>query len=314
MEQWVCLFSRCLHDVKRNGGANIGKVMQQLSTAVITIALYVNMGSGDVVAVQERDLTGILFYLVVNGLFGPLFATVAEFSPEVNIVMRERTAKLYTAGPYYFAKVAVSLPFDVFPLVIGCSLTYWVLDFNHSIEKFIVFLFFLSAMSCCSQAIGFFLSILAGGDPQIASAGVGPLALVLMLLGGFYVNTETLPIYLTWISKGSYLTFSYQGICINEFRNALLLADGVEIDGEACPPDAPQLCRPGEEVLNDLFNNGQPQSTEEWEALMVRNMLKLIAFLTVSYGLGLLALAAKGPKFMRRERVVAQGKAKGADP
>ena len=83
-------------------------------------------------------------------------------------------------------------------------------------------------MSCCSQAIGFFLSILAGGDPQIASAGVGPLALVLMLLGGFYVNTETLPIYLTWISKGSYLTFSYQGICINEFRNALLLADGVE--------------------------------------------------------------------------------------
>lgn len=152
------------------------------------------------------------------------------------------------------------------------------------------------------------LSIMAGGNPEIGSAAVGPIALILMLLGGFYVNTETIPVYLIWISKASYLTFTYQGLCINEFRDAVLVADGV--DEESCPPDMPHLCRPGEAVLNDLFNNGQPRTTEEWEALMVQNILKLLLFLICSYMLGLLALAAKGPKFMRREKPHQHEKAK----
>ena len=84
LEQWRCLFTRSLHDVTRNIGANIGKTMQNVSTSLITIALYQNMGKGNVVTVQERDRLGVLFFVTINGLFGPLFGTVQAFSPEVS--------------------------------------------------------------------------------------------------------------------------------------------------------------------------------------------------------------------------------------
>ena len=141
---------------------------------------------------------------------------------------RERTAKLYAAVPYYFAKVAISFPFDILPLILGGTITYWALDFDHSFVKFMAFLFFFCLMTCCSAGIGFLLSILAGGNAQLASAGVAPLALILMLLGGFYVNTETIPSYLAWISHVSYLNFSFEGLCINEFRGSVLLAGGAQ--------------------------------------------------------------------------------------
>jgi ABC-type multidrug transport system ATPase subunit len=302
LEQWTCLFLRCLQDVGRNKGATIGKVMQNLSTSLITIALFKNMGTGEVVAVQERDLYGVLFFMIINGLFGPLFGTVQAFSPEVNIVMRERTAKLYSAVPYYFAKVAVSFPFDVFPLIFGGSVTYWALSFDHSLQKYVVFLFFFCAMASCSQGIGFMLSILAEGNANLASAAVGPMALILMLLGGFYVNTESIPIYLVWISKISYLNFSFQGLCINEFRGSLLLAGDAQSNGDGCPPDVPHLCKTGEAVLDDMFNNGQSRTQDDWERVMMENFLKLLIWLAIVYTLGCIALTTKGPKFLKRSK------------
>merc|ERR1719247_3769545 len=51
-------------------------------------------------------------------------------------------------------------------------------------------------MAFSSIGISFILAVLAEGNVQAASAGIGPIAIILLLLGGFYINVETIPIFI----------------------------------------------------------------------------------------------------------------------
>ena len=92
--------------------------------------------------------------------------------------------------------------------------------------------------------------------------------------------------------------FSFQGLCINEFRGSLLLAGDAQSNGDGCPPDVPHLCKTGEAVLDDMFNNGQSRTQDDWERVMMENFLKLLIWLAIVYTLGCIALTTKGPKFL----------------
>lgn len=43
------------------------------------------------------------------------------------------------------------------------------------------------------------------------------LVIPLMVMGGFFVNTNTIPVWLKWIEYISMFKYGFQAACINEF-------------------------------------------------------------------------------------------------
>merc|ERR1719440_516732 len=164
--------------------------------------------------------------------------------------------------------------------------------------RYLFFLALSSGMALSSIGVAFTLAVAAGGNVQAASAGIGPIAIILLLLGGFYINVETIPVFIRWLAKVSYLSFAYQGLCISQFADRTLTVGGVVADGGVCPPGTEAQCMPGSEVLDKLFNDGVPRPSEEWEQLMWRKLAYILACVAVFNSVAYLVLCRKGPKYV----------------
>merc|ERR1712050_446345 len=201
--------------------------------------------------IVQTNITALLFFITISGLFGPLFGTIQAFAPEVSIVLRERMNNLYAVGPYYLAKLLVALPVELIPLLVSNTVSYWALPFTHEVSCYLVFLLCTCGMAFASIGIGFLLAVAAGGNAQAASAGVGPIALLFLLLGGFYINSSTIPVWIRWISKIEYVRFVYEALAINEFNGGIVTANGVHAQSDgSCPPQATlKQCEEGVAVL-----------------------------------------------------------------
>lgn len=192
---------------------------------------------------------------------------------------------LYAVAPYFVAKVLVAIPVELGPLFIGNTIGFWALKLNHSVEHYLVFLAFACSMSLSSVGLGFMLAAATGGNAQAASAAVGPVALIFLLLGGFYINVSTIPVWIAWLSKLNYVSWAYEGLAINQF-NGLQVGD--DLTGTA-----------GTSVLNDLFNGAEPRSESEWEGIMWVRLLYLVIGIAVFNFLGYIMLLFKGPKYLQ---------------
>merc|ERR1711988_1728706 len=168
------------------------------------VGLYSDLNKGGVVGVISANIGALLFFITINGLFGPLFGTINAFAPEVQIVLRERMNNLYAMAPYYLAKVLVAIPLEILPLAIGNTIAFWWLKLDHTLEKYFVFLLFTFGTTIASVGIGFLLASATGGNVQAASAAVGPIALIFLLLGGFFINKSTIPVWISWLANIDY--------------------------------------------------------------------------------------------------------------
>jgi ABC-type multidrug transport system ATPase subunit len=305
-EQFVLLYLRILRDATRNRLAIILKLVQGIFTALIMVGLYADLNSGGVVQITINNITALLFFIVINGLFGPLFGTIQAFAPEVNVVLRERMNNLYAMAPYYFAKLLVLLPMELIPLFISQSVAYWCLQLNHSADRYLMFLLITFGMTFSSTGVGLALAAATAGNVQAASAAVAPIAIILLLLGGFYINRSTIPVFIRWLSQINYVNWSYNGLIINQFHGYTVRPHGA-VNGSDVPclqTENITKCEDGVQILNDLLNNGDlPIRTEsEWIDSMWSNFLCICICIAVFNLLGYIALVTKGPKYLEIPR------------
>lgn len=297
-EQFALLYKRCLRDAVRNKFATLLKVIQSLVTTLIMVGLYSKIDSGGVVMITVSNITALLFFVVITGLFGPLFGTIQAFAPEVNIVLRERMNNLYAMGPYYVAKLLVAIPFELLPLLIGNTVAFWALQLNHTPARYVVFLVFTCGMTLASVGIGFSLASVFAGNVQASSAAVGPLAIIFLLLGGFYINTSTIPPWIAWLSKINYVNWAYRGIAINEFHGYTVTSRLSNSSGTFV------FTKSGNDILNEQFNNGVLCPSEgcltedEWVQMMWMQFVYICIAIVLFNSLGYLALVLKGPKYL----------------
>lgn len=300
-EQFTLLYRRIWLDAIRNKVAVAIKFGQGIISTLLMILLFGKMRDVNNAITIQMNVTALLFFITTSGLFGPLFGTIQAFAPEVNIVIRERMNNLYAVGPYYLAKLFVAVPMELAPLLVGNTFAFWCLDFTHSVHQYFMFLLFACGMTFASVGIGFVVAVAAGGNVQAASAAVAPIALLMLLLGGFYVNPSTIPVWISWLSKLEYMRFVYEGLAINEFNGEVLAADKscINATSGACStlPRCGGLCI--DDVLGSLFAPGQAKKTErEWEAIMWKQFLYVMISICVFWSAGYFVLLTKGPKYL----------------
>ncbi len=189
------------------------------------------------------------------------------FPKEKVIVNRERSANAYDTLSYFCAKYLVELPLNCFPTVVYACIVYWMVGLNPNAFGVFILILMLEAMT----AISLGLAISALTPSLEAALGIGPPTIIVALIfGGFYINISSLPIVANWIPYVSFLKWTFEALCVNEFQ-------GEKFN---CAQASQGACKTtGEQVLESLSFGGRSTS----EAVFGLAML-LIGFTLAALG------------------------------
>lgn len=225
--------------------------------------IFSNIGD-DQESIQNRK--GLLFFIPINLAFSTLIGVTNTFPKEKNVVNRERTANAYTTLPYLASKFLIEIPLTILPgLVYGC-VVYWIVGLNP--KTFGFFLLILMFETLVATALGLGVSSMAN-SVEGANAIAPPFLVIGILFGGYYINIKSLPIVANWIPYISLFRWTFQALCINEFKGLTFNCDGY--DDESC-------IKTGEAALATLSFDGRSANWAVFGLAML-----LLCYLTGTY-------------------------------
>lgn len=125
-----------------------------------------------------------------SNAFGGIQGTLATFSLERPVFIRERFSKTYSSPSYFLGRSLCSFPFDLIYPTIGASIFYWSTKIGHQTAE--EFLKVVCTVNCCyflSASYGLLYSTIIA-KLETAMALVPVLIIPFMLLGGFFINLD----------------------------------------------------------------------------------------------------------------------------
>ncbi|GAQ82936.1 ABC transporter G family [Klebsormidium nitens] len=189
-------------------------LVQSIVMSCIVGALFSTVGN-DQKALQNR--TGVIFFTTIFVAFNGVFQMITTFPVERAVIARERAANAYRVSAFYPAKVIAEWPLRVIATIIFVTVVYWIVGFQHDAGKFFRYLLIGIWEFTAMNGVGLLVSAIAP-TPPVALA-LGPLVTVIcMLFGGFYINLNSIPVALRWISNLSPIKWAFIGFSINELE------------------------------------------------------------------------------------------------
>jgi ATP-binding cassette subfamily G (WHITE) protein 1 len=215
------LFNRASKNAFRNPFIVRTKLMETLVTGLIIGLLYLNTYSkSPVVALQ--NITGVLFFLAVNNVFATTTANLSIFVREKMVFQREYRAGYYTLPAYFISKISVELPFYIVFPTLRVIIIYWMVGLTNTAAAFFIFDAINVLSSLCGFSLGTCLACTFSSLP-LALASAPMILLPLMLFSGFFVNSETIPMFLNWIKYISPIKYSFEGMFKTEVTDPSII-------------------------------------------------------------------------------------------
>jgi ABC-type multidrug transport system ATPase subunit len=219
----------------------IVKIFLTLFFGFIIAGIYSETGH-DQTSIYNR--TGILFVTSINQCFNCVFAVLNTFPKEKSIVNRERSNNAYSTFSYFVAKYLIELPINLMPCLLFSCVVYWIANLNPL--RFGEFLLIIMLEACTSISLGLAISAFTNSVESALALGP-PLVIIAILFGGFYINIESLPPVADLIPMFSLLKWTFEAMCINEFKGQKFTCE-----------DAFGTCETtGEDVLERLTFGGK---------------------------------------------------------
>jgi hypothetical protein len=195
---------------------------------------------------------------------------------------------------YFISRILAEMPVNIIIPTIYATIIYWAVGLNPDPYRFLIFLAVVVLETQCAVALGYAISAISP-DAKVAQAMGPPLLIILILFGGFYINTESLPAGSEWgtalpssshphlpssshphlpshfpythylprqrqiVQYISYIKWAFQALCINEFSGATFECDG---GLKGCEPT-------GEVVLERLSFNDTTIGTCVWANVVI---------------------------------------------
>ncbi|KAJ3146015.1 ATP-binding cassette sub- G member 1 [Geranomyces variabilis] len=182
-------------------------------------------------ATQNRQ--GVLFFLVINQVMSSTMSILSIFAQDKLVFAREHGSGYYSLAAFFFAKIGVELPSQIFFPFATATIIYWMVGLQANGGKYLI----TCAICILSSMTGFSLGIsLASVFPSlpVALAVTPVLLLPLMLFAGLFVNSDAIPAYFDWIKYISPMKWGFEGMVKNEY-NGLTIDNG---DGTFTPGPA----------------------------------------------------------------------------
>lgn len=131
---------------------------------------------------------------------------------------------------------------------------YWMAGLQAVFSKFLIFSAIIITTSITGEGFGLFIGAIS---PNVAIARVlAPvLTILFVLLGGFYINNQSISPVFIWIEYISFIKYSFSAFMDNEFEGLIFTCQEDEIIFNASgQPSCP--IRVGSQVLRNLDIEG----------------------------------------------------------
>ncbi|XP_020097477.1 ABC transporter G family member 31 [Ananas comosus] len=201
--------------MKRNSFVYVFKFIQLLLVAVITMTVFYRSTMHRETVDDGIVYLAALYFAIIMILFNG-FTEVSLLITKLPVLYKHRDLHFYPPWTYTLPSWLLSVPTSVIESAMWVIVTYYVIGYDPQIKRFLaqfLLLFFLHQMS-----LALFRVIASLGRNMIVANTFGSFAmLVVMILGGFIISRDSIPVWWIWGYWISPLMYAQNAISINEF-------------------------------------------------------------------------------------------------
>ncbi|ETP23981.1 hypothetical protein F441_02966 [Phytophthora nicotianae CJ01A1] len=269
MIQIRVLFTRTAQNIFRHRSLLVQHVVLSLVLALFGGLIFNNV-SDNLAGFQNR--MGAFYFILT--FFG--FASMSSmdlFISERPIFLRETGAMYYGAFSYFLAKMTLdSLLLRVLPASIFACIFYWIMALQASADRFLLFWLTLVLFNVAAGSICLLVGVLSRrvGSANLAATVV---LLIMLLFGGFLLNSETMPDSVGWLKHLSIFGYAFEILMANELEGIVLSFDA---------PGYPAVPVYGEVYLKTLGMDYTQRYYDVAALALIAIVLQLVAYLFLS--------------------------------
>ena len=263
------LFVRTTQNILRHRSLLVMHVTLSLSLALFG-GLIFNHVTNDLAGFQNR--MGAFYFILT--FFG--FASMSSmdlFIGERSIFLRETGALYYGALSYFLAKATLdTFLLRILPASLFASIFYWIMGLQASTTRFLLFSLTLVLFNVAAGAICLLVGVLSR---RVGSANLGAtvVLLVMLLFGGFLLNSQTMPSSVGWMKHLSIFSYAFEILMTNELKGLILEFDA---------PGYPAVPIYGEVYLKTLGMEYANRYYDVAALALIAVSLQVLAFLFLS--------------------------------
>ncbi|EGZ08156.1 ABC transporter-like protein [Phytophthora sojae] len=263
------LFGRTAQNILRHRSLLVQHVVLSLVLALFGGLIFNNV-TDDLAGFQNR--TGAFYFILT--FFG--FASMSSmdlFIGERPIFLRETGAMYYGSFSYFMAKATLdALLLRVLPATLFACIFYWIMGLQATAECFLLFLLTLVLFNVAAGSICLLVGVLSKrvGSANLCATVV---LLIMLLFGGFLLNSQTMPSSVGWIKHLSIFNYAFEILMCNELEGLILSFDA---------PGYPAVPVYGEVYLKTLGMDYTNRYYDIAALALIAIVLQLVAYIFLS--------------------------------
>ncbi|KAK6979228.1 ATP-binding cassette sub-family G member 2-like isoform X1, partial [Biomphalaria glabrata] len=195
VHQLTVVGDRAVKNLIRHPQTCVITVTTSLVLAVITAAIFWQLNEDPNKAFQDR--AGVLFFLVNNHVFTNVSA-LGVFIHGRKLFMHENIGGFYRVSVFFLVKIVLDIiPLRMIPVIIFSGIVYFAVGLNSGADHFFQLVSCLFCTTVASASLCFLISAVIRNF-TVAQALLNLCYILMMLLGGFFINFNSIGPWLNW--------------------------------------------------------------------------------------------------------------------
>ncbi|XP_023166117.1 ATP-binding cassette sub-family G member 1 isoform X2 [Drosophila hydei] len=206
---WI-LLKRSFRTIMRDRMLTHMRLASHVIVGAIIGMIYYDVGNE---ASKIMSNAGCIFFVALFTTFTAMMPTILTFPTEMSVFEREHLNYWYSLKAFYFAKTLADIPFQIIFSSVFVLVVYYLTSQPMEVERISMFVFICVLNSLVAQSLG--LLIGAGMNVE-TGVFLGPVSTIpTILFSGFFVNFDTIPDYLQWLTYVSYVRYGFEGAMVS---------------------------------------------------------------------------------------------------
>lgn len=164
------------------------------------------------------NIGGATFSLLLVVSFNNLFSVLHTFPPEIPLFLRDHGSNLYRCDVYYLSKSLAELPMLIMVPALVVSIAYWMIGLEDDVGTFFLAVIYFILAGNVAVAFGHIVATVCA-DEGVAVALAPPLMTPAMMMGGFFLNSDSIRWYLIWIKYLSWFHYGNELVTVNQWKD-----------------------------------------------------------------------------------------------